>query len=89
MKVRLSKKLAERLNGVDVSSVRAGDVLEVSEREATILLAEKWAVPVEEPPDAKVQEPPPVLPIATPDTAAVVPPQNQPLLLRPSVVPES
>ena len=88
MKVRLSKKLAERLNGIDVSSVRAGDVLDVSEREAAILLAEQWAVPLEEPSDAKAQEPPPILPIPTPDTAALVP-QNQPLMLRPSVVPES
>jgi hypothetical protein len=45
MKVRLTRKLAERLDGIDVSSRQVGDVLDLTPREAGLLVAEQWAVP--------------------------------------------
>jgi hypothetical protein len=41
--VRLTKKLAARLNGVDVSAFHVGDLLELPDRTAYILIAEGWA----------------------------------------------
>jgi hypothetical protein len=43
MRVRLIRKLAERLDGVDISHYVVGDVLEVAPREARLLIAEEWA----------------------------------------------
>jgi hypothetical protein len=45
MKVRLTRKLAECVDGVDLSNHSVGDVLELSPLEATLLVAEKWAIP--------------------------------------------
>jgi hypothetical protein len=45
MKVRLTRKLAECLDGVDVSDRQVGDVLDLTRREAELLVAEQWAVP--------------------------------------------
>jgi hypothetical protein len=47
MKVRLTRKLAEQLDGVDVSPYEVGDILDVSQREAELLIAEGWARPHE------------------------------------------
>ena len=46
-KIRLTRKLAERLDGVDLSSVREGEQIEVTPHEAELLIAEGWAVPSE------------------------------------------
>jgi hypothetical protein len=35
------------INGIDLTAVRAGDELELSLREAEMLIAEGWAAPVE------------------------------------------
>ena len=43
IRVRLTRKLAERLNDIDLSGRTVGDVLELSDRHAMILLAEGWA----------------------------------------------
>jgi len=43
MKVRLTKKLAERIDGVDLSDYHVGEVLELSARESRVLIAEEWA----------------------------------------------
>jgi hypothetical protein len=43
MKVRLTKKLAERIDGINLGTSRVGDVLELSEPEARLLIAEDWA----------------------------------------------
>jgi hypothetical protein len=43
MRVRLLRKLAERLDGVDVSACAVGDLVEVTRREAEVLVAEGWA----------------------------------------------
>lgn len=44
MKVRLRCVLAEYLDGIDVRNRRAGDVLDLPEPEAQLLIAEKWAI---------------------------------------------
>jgi hypothetical protein len=47
MLVRLIAKLAERVNGVDLSLYQEGDVIDLPERDARMLLAERWAETVE------------------------------------------
>jgi hypothetical protein len=47
MKVRLRRKLADFLDGVDVSHVREGDIIDLSEREAALLILEGWATRVD------------------------------------------
>lgn len=44
MKVRLTRKLAQLINGVDLSKATAGDTLDLTEKEARTLIAEGWAV---------------------------------------------
>jgi hypothetical protein len=44
-KVHLTKKFAAFLDGIDLSRVEAGDDIELSEREANLLIAEGWARP--------------------------------------------
>jgi hypothetical protein len=43
MRIRLTRKLANILNGVDVSQRRVGEVIDLLLREAQLLLAEGWA----------------------------------------------
>ena len=43
VKVRLTKKLALRMDGVDVSTNRVGDILELSPEKARLLVAEDLA----------------------------------------------
>ena len=45
MKVRLTKKLAEQLDGIDVSDRQEGDVLDLSAHDAAMLVEERWAIP--------------------------------------------
>ena len=45
MQIRLERKLADYLDGVDVSAYRQGDIVELPRREAELLIAERWAVP--------------------------------------------
>ena len=45
MRVRLTRKFAEQLDGVDLRAHDVGDVLDLPEREARLLLAEEWAEP--------------------------------------------
>jgi hypothetical protein len=55
MYVRLVRKLALALNGLDVSRVAVGDVLSLPEETASMLIAEGWAEAIDEehppPPD--------------------------------------
>ena len=44
MKVRITRKFAEFIDGVDLSARRVGDVIEVATKDAKLLLAESWAV---------------------------------------------
>ena len=43
MRIQLTRKLAECLNGIDLSRYTVGDVLTVPRREAELLIAEGWA----------------------------------------------
>ena len=44
MRVRLTRKLAEMIDGVDLSANQVGDVLELNAREASLLVAEGWGI---------------------------------------------
>jgi len=45
--VRLIRKLAEELHGLNLSKFNVGDVLEVPGHTALMLMGEGWAVPME------------------------------------------
>ena len=45
MRVRLIKKFAEMINGIDLRLARVGRLMTVSERDGEMLIAEGWAVP--------------------------------------------
>jgi hypothetical protein len=45
-RVRLIRKYAQRINGIDLSSVNTGDEIDLSPRDAEMLIAEGWAAPV-------------------------------------------
>jgi hypothetical protein len=49
MRIRLLRKLADRLNGIDVSSYNEGDVLDLPRAEAELLIAERWALQFRDP----------------------------------------
>jgi len=48
MQVRLTRKYAERIDDVDLSNCHVGDILDLSDRDAYLLIAEGWASPVPE-----------------------------------------
>jgi hypothetical protein len=43
MRLKLVRKLADAINGVDLTNVTAGDVLVVTPHQAAILVAAGWA----------------------------------------------
>jgi hypothetical protein len=43
MKIRLTRKFADLINGIDLSKAHAGETLDLSPREAQMLMAEGWA----------------------------------------------
>jgi hypothetical protein len=45
MSVRLTRKYADAIDGVDLSGRKVGDKLELSSRDARMLIAEGWAAP--------------------------------------------
>jgi hypothetical protein len=45
MLVRLTKKLANVINGLDISQCAEGDVIDLPQRDADMLVAEQWAEP--------------------------------------------
>ena len=45
--VRLTRKYAEAIDGVDLSGNQVGDLLDLSARDARMLIAEGWAAPCE------------------------------------------
>jgi hypothetical protein len=57
-RVRLTRKFAERIDGVDLSDRRVGEVIDMSPAEARLLLAEQWAE-LAEPQPSKDAEPSP------------------------------
>lgn len=53
MRVRLIKKFAEMIDGVDLSGRSVGDVLNLKPAEGKLLIAERWAVRGDEPSAAR------------------------------------
>ena len=53
MRVRLIKKLAQRIDGVDLSAYEPGSIVDLTRWEARLLLAEGWAVPEDGAPTGK------------------------------------
>jgi hypothetical protein len=47
-RVRLTRKLADCVDGIDLSRSREGDVLDLGPHEADLLIAEGWAQPIVE-----------------------------------------
>jgi hypothetical protein len=66
MRVKLTRKLADHLDGIDLSEYRVGDLLDLPEHDANLLIAEQWAVPVS---DANSQEVRSACVAAAPDRA--------------------
>jgi hypothetical protein len=52
MRIRLTRKLCDRIDGIDLSRYRVGDVLDLSMYEAALLIAEGWAEKVDSSSDA-------------------------------------
>ena len=48
MRVKLVRKFANVINGIDLASVRVGDTVELNPRQAVLLIREGWAEPVED-----------------------------------------
>jgi hypothetical protein len=46
MEILLTRKFANCLDGIDLSDCQVGDVIEVPEPHANLLIAEGWALPV-------------------------------------------
>lgn len=47
MRIRLTRKFALCLNGVDISHLRVGDEVDLPERSAQILIDDGWAESIE------------------------------------------
>lgn len=45
MRIRLTRKFAELIDGIDLSRRRVGDVIDIPIHDARMLIAEGWAVP--------------------------------------------
>jgi hypothetical protein len=43
MKIRLTRKFAELINGIDLSKFHAGETVDLSPKDAQLLMAEGWA----------------------------------------------
>jgi hypothetical protein len=54
LRIRLTRKLAAVVNGVDISSLNTGDVIELPVRAAAMLISEGWAERVEDSAPASV-----------------------------------
>ena len=48
MRIRLTRKFAELIDGIDLSRRRVGDVIDIPVRDARMLIAEGWAIPDED-----------------------------------------
>jgi len=45
MRVRIVRKLADQVDGIDLSGRHVGDVIELPEPDARVIVAEQWATP--------------------------------------------
>jgi hypothetical protein len=46
VRLRITRKFANVIDGIDLSHVEAGDDIRLSRRNASLLIAEGWAVPL-------------------------------------------
>jgi hypothetical protein len=44
MRIRLTRKLSDAIDGIDIANYAVGDVLDLDPVEARLLMAEEWAV---------------------------------------------
>jgi len=44
MRVRISRKLADSVDGIDLSHCAVGDVIDLADHQARMIVAERWAV---------------------------------------------
>lgn len=63
MRVRLTRKLANYLDGIDLSAVSQGQAVDLPRRDAQLLIAEGWALPL---PRTHAPRPSPLHDIARP-----------------------
>ena len=47
VRVRLTRKFAQVINGIDLTGVAAGEQIDLTPREAELLVAEGWATPID------------------------------------------
>jgi hypothetical protein len=59
MKVRLTRKFSNVLNGIDLSHAHIGDTLDLPARDANLLVAEGWAEPADVPVRDRASDRPP------------------------------
>ena len=45
MKVRLTRKFADQIDGIDLGGYAPGDLMELSPEQARLIVAEEWAIP--------------------------------------------
>lgn len=45
MRVRLTKKHAERIDGIDLKGHQPGDLMDLPAEQARLIVAEEWAIP--------------------------------------------
>jgi len=50
MRVRLTRRLAESIDGIDLSRRSVGDLIDLSQPDAKVLMAEGWATLADEEP---------------------------------------
>jgi hypothetical protein len=61
MRVIVVRKLADRVDGIDLTHCDVGDVLDLAEPDARAIVAERWAVPARRRSDSATSSIPPSL----------------------------
>jgi len=59
MRVRILRKLADRLDGIDLSDCDEGDIIDLPRTEAQLLIEEQWALPFQGPREVRRTSTPP------------------------------
>ncbi len=72
MRVRLVRKFAEKIDGIDLHGRVVGDVLDLPSMEAGILIAEEWAAPERRATDRTPPAAPPHKPAASSESNPMV-----------------
>jgi hypothetical protein len=48
MRIKLVRKFANAINGIDLASVSVGDIVELKNAQAILLIREGWAEPLDD-----------------------------------------